>query len=159
MGLKPLGRTKALQSPFTAPGFQARVHYRRLPMTNELILIVEDNEKNLKLVRDILQFKGYQTLEATRALAGIALAERHQPALILMDIQLPDVDGVSALGQLRANPATAHIPVAALTAFAMRSDRERLLAAGFDGYLEKPIDIRAFPDQIRQLCAQGRVVR
>jgi CheY-like chemotaxis protein len=125
-------------------------------MANELILIVEDNDKNLKLVRDILQFKGYRTLEASRALDGIALAGQHVPDLILMDIQLPDVDGVTALGRLRGDPATEGIAVAALTAFAMRGDQERLLAAGFDGYLVKPIDVRAFPEQVRALCEQGR---
>src|SRR5437879_1701596 len=115
-------------------------------MANELILVIEDNDKNLKLVRDILQFKGYRTIEATRALEGIALAGQHQPDLILMDIQLPDLDGVAALGRLRADPLTAPIRVAAITAFAMRGDEERLVAAGFDGYLVKPIDVRAFPD-------------
>jgi two-component system, cell cycle response regulator DivK len=124
-------------------------------VANELILIVEDNEKNLKLVRDILQFKGFRTIEATRALDGIALAGQHQPHLILMDIQLPDVDGITALGQLRADPATGGIPVVAMTAFAMRGDQERMLAAGFDGYLVKPIDVRAFPEQVRAFCERG----
>jgi two-component system cell cycle response regulator DivK len=126
-------------------------------MMHELILIIEDNDKNLKLMRDILQFKGFRTIEATRAVEGIALAGRQRPDLILMDIQLPDVDGVAALGRLRADAATAPIPVVAVTAFAMRGDEERLLAAGFDGYLVKPIDVRAFPEQVRQLCARGRI--
>src|SRR5215213_3826999 len=111
-------------------------------MPNELILIVEDNDKNTKLVRDILQFKGYRTLEAATAAHGIALAAAERPDLILMDIQLPDMDGVAALAALRADARTAPIPVVAVTAFAMPSDRERLLAAGFDGYLAKPIDVR-----------------
>ena len=119
-------------------------------MAGELILIVEDNEKNLKLVRDILQFKGYRTLEAGTAEAGIELAREHLPNLVLMDVQLPGMDGVTALGRLKAEPSTAAIPVVALTAFAMKDDRERFLGAGFDGYLVKPIDVRAFPEQIRQ---------
>jgi two-component system, cell cycle response regulator DivK len=121
-------------------------------MAGELILIVEDNEKNLKLVRDVLQFKGYRTLEARTAEEGIALANAHQPHLILMDIQLPDMDGVTARRRLIAEPATATIPVIALTAFAMKDDRERFLGAGFDGYLVKPINIKEFPEQVRQFC-------
>src|SRR5438270_450098 len=88
-------------------------------MAGELILIVEDNEKNLKLARDVLQFKGFRTLEAGTAAEGIALAKAHQPDLVLMDVQLPDMNGVAALGHLRAGAATAAIPVVALTAFAM----------------------------------------
>ncbi len=121
-------------------------------MAGELILIVEDNEKNLKLARDLLQYKGFRTLEAHNATEGIALAEQHRPALVLMDIQLPDMDGITALGKLRASPATAEIPVVAVTAFAMAADQERLLAAGFDGYVSKPIDIHHFPDQVRRYC-------
>lgn len=125
-------------------------------MSGELILIVEDNEKNLKLVRDILQFKGYRTLEAKTAQDGISLAESGQPDLILMDIQLPDADGMTALRQLREEARTASIPVVALTAFAMKDDRERFLEAGFDGYLDKPISVKEFPDQVRKFCEQGR---
>ena len=125
-------------------------------MAGELILVVEDNEKNLKLVRDVLQFKGYRTLEANTAAGAIALAKSHQPDLILMDIQLPDTDGITALRQLRDEPRTASIPVIALTAFAMKDDRERFLEAGFDGYIGKPINIREFPDQVRRFCEQGR---
>lgn len=121
-------------------------------MAGELILIVEDNDKNLKLARDLLQHRGYRTLEAGNATDGIALAEQHAPDLILMDIQLPDMDGVTALGRLRQSSATAAIRVVALTAFAMRQDQERLLAAGFDGYLSKPIDIHDFSDRVRQYC-------
>jgi two-component system cell cycle response regulator DivK len=117
-------------------------------MPGELILVVEDNEKNLKLVRDLLQVKGYRTVEAATATDGLLLAAEHRPSLILMDVQLPDMDGVAALHQLRRDPLTASIPVVALTAFAMKEDRERLMAAGFDGYLPKPIDVRAFPDQV-----------
>ena len=121
-------------------------------MASDLVLIVEDNEKNLKLVRDILQFKGYRTLEAQTARDGLALAAAHQPRLVLMDIQLPDMDGLTALGHLRGEPRTAAIPVVALTAFAMKDDRERFLAGGFDAYLSKPIDVRAFPAQVRHFC-------
>ena len=125
-------------------------------MAGELILIIEDNEKNLKLVRDILQFKGYRTLEAKTAEESFALAASHQPDLILMDIQLPGADGMTALRQLRDEPRTASIPVVALTAFAMKDDRERFLAAGFDGYLDKPINVKEFPEQVRRFCEQGR---
>jgi two-component system cell cycle response regulator DivK len=124
-------------------------------MANELILIVEDNDKNAKLVRDVLQFRGYRTLEAATAADGIALARAEGPDLILMDIQLPDMDGVTAVERLRAEARTAAIPVIALTALAMASDRERFLAAGFDGYLAKPIDIKNFPDEVRRYCDAG----
>ena len=116
-----------------------------------LILIVEDNPRNLKLTRDLLNHHGYRTLEATDAEQGLALARAHLPALVLMDVQLPGMDGTQALGRLRADPATAGICVAALTAFAMKDDRGRFLAAGFDGYLEKPLDVRAFPGQVAAL--------
>jgi two-component system cell cycle response regulator DivK len=122
-------------------------------MANELILIVEDNAKNMKLTRDVLGFHGYRVLEATTAEEGIALAQREQPDLILMDINLPGLDGTAALARLRADPATARIRVAALTAFAMKDDLARFRAAGFDGYLAKPISVRELPGQIRQLLA------
>ena len=125
-------------------------------MAGELILVVEDNEKNLKLVRDLLQLKGYRTLEAGTAGEGIGLAGEHRPDLILMDIQLPDMDGGAALGRLKADPNTAPIPVVALTAQAMAGDRERLLEAGFAGYLAKPISIRDFADQVREFCERAR---
>lgn len=124
-------------------------------MAGELILIVEDNEKNLKLVRDVLQVYGYRTLEATTAEAGLDLARHHRPDVILMDIQLTGMDGVTALGKLRADPVTAAIPVVALTAFAMRDDRAKFLAAGFDAYLSKPISIRELPELVRRLCSQS----
>ena len=121
-------------------------------MADELILIVEDNDKNLKLVRDVLQVKGYRTLEAGTAQRGLALAGEHRPDLILMDIQLPDLGGDQALARLLADPATASIPVVALTAMAMKEDEARLRAAGFVGYLTKPISVREFPDQVRRYC-------
>jgi len=121
-------------------------------MADELILIVEDNEKSLKLARDVLRFNGFRTIEVDNAADGIAAAEARLPAVILMDIQLPDMDGVVALRRIRQLPAIAAIPVVALTAFAMDADREWLLAAGFDGYLVKPIDIKRFPEQVRRYC-------
>jgi two-component system, cell cycle response regulator DivK len=123
-------------------------------MTGATVLVVEDNPLNLKLVRDVLGHAGYRVLEAADAEAGIALARSQRPDLVLMDVQLPGIDGVEALGRLRADAATAGIPVAALTAFAMRDDRERLLAAGFDGYLSKPVSVRALPGQVEALIAR-----
>jgi two-component system cell cycle response regulator DivK len=105
------------------------------------ILVVEDNEKNMKLFRDVLQAAGYETLEATSGEAAVELAAAYTPALVLMDVQLPGIDGVEALRRLRAEERTAAIPVLALTAQAMLGDRERFLQAGFDGYLAKPVDV------------------
>ena len=113
-------------------------------MAAELILIIEDNEKNLKLVRDLLQVKGYRTLEAETAELGIELARRHTPHVILMDIQLPGMDGLQATALLKADDATSDIPVIALTALAMKGDEERILAAGCDGYVAKPLDYKDF---------------
>jgi two-component system cell cycle response regulator DivK len=125
-------------------------------VAGELILIVEDNDLNLELVRDLLQVSGYRTLEAVNATDGVALAAAHRPDLILLDVQLPDGDGVAALERFRAQPGLVLTTVVALTAFAMREDRERLLAAGFDGYMSKPIEIRAFLEQVQQFCSQER---
>jgi two-component system cell cycle response regulator DivK len=125
-------------------------------VAGELILIVEDNDLNLELVRDLLQVSGYRTLEAVNATDGVALAAAHRPDLILLDVQLPDGDGVAALERLRTQPGLVLTTVVALTAFAMREDRERLLAAGFDGYMSKPIEIRAFLEQVQQFCSQER---
>lgn len=115
----------------------------------ELILIVEDNDKNLKLTRDLLGFHGFDTIEATNAEDGIKLARERRPQLVLMDIQLPGMDGVSALHELRRDAATAAIPVVALTASVMKEDRERFDKAGFDGFITKPISVKEFPDQVR----------
>ncbi len=120
-------------------------------MPGELILIVEDNEKNLKLVRDLLQVKGYQTLEAITAEDGILIAKESQPALILMDIQLPGMSGIEALKVLRADPITQNIPVIAVTASVMTQDSKNITEAGFDGYQRKPIELKEFLDEVRSL--------
>jgi|SRR5688572_3214760 len=120
-------------------------------MANELVLIVEDNEKNRKLVRDTLQFKGYKTIEAETGEDGVRLAREHQPALILMDIQLPGIDGITALGQLRADPATAAIPVMAVTASVMAQDRQKIVNAGFDAFQGKPISVREFLAAVQRM--------
>jgi len=125
-------------------------------MAGALILIVEDNEKNRKLMRDVLQFKGYQTLESETAEEGIRVAQESRPALILMDLQLPGMNGIAALGQLRADPRTKAIPVIAVTASAMTHDRERILAAGFDGYQTKPISVKEFVEVVRQVLDRPR---
>jgi two-component system, cell cycle response regulator DivK len=122
-----------------------------------LVLIVEDNDKNLKLARDLLQYAGLRTLEATTAEDGIALAQRDRPNLVLMDIQLPGMDGIAALRKLREDERTSAIPVVALTASVMKSDRERFDAAGFDAFMQKPVDVRTFAAEVRRLTAQGRV--
>jgi two-component system cell cycle response regulator DivK len=118
-------------------------------MANELILIVEDNEKNLKLARDVLRFHGYRTVEATDGESAIAMSLEHLPALILMDIQLPGIDGIAAMTRIRADERTKHIPTVALTASVMTGDRERFNEAGFDGFIAKPIEVKNFPDQVR----------
>ena len=105
------------------------------------ILIVEDNDKNLKLVRDVLRFKGYQTIEAMTAEEGLRLARQELPALILMDIQLPDFDGITALTRLRADALTRETPVLAVSASAMPDDQQKIIASGFNDYIMKPIDI------------------
>jgi len=105
------------------------------------ILLVEDNEKNMKLLRDVLTAKGYLVLEATSGEEAVELTLADEPQLVLMDVQLPGIDGVEALRRVRADPRTTGVPVLALTAQAMDGDRERFLAAGFDGYLSKPVDI------------------
>ena len=121
-------------------------------MTGERILVAEDNELNMKLFRDVLVATGYRTLEATTGSEAVDLATQHAPDLVLMDIQLPDFDGVQALRRLRANERTAAIPVLALTAQAMDGDRERFLVAGFNGYLSKPVNVRELIGTVRLHC-------
>ena len=119
------------------------------------ILIVEDNEKNLKLVRDVLQAKGYATLEAGTAEEGLELARAEKPALILMDIHLPGMSGIEALKALRAEAATASIPVIAITASVMKESVREVMAAGFNAFIEKPIDVRGFLDKVRGIVGEG----
>jgi two-component system, cell cycle response regulator DivK len=114
------------------------------------ILIVEDNEKNLKLLRDVLQVKGYRTLEARTATEGLRLAREELPALVLMDIQLPDFNGITALQRLRADPLTQAIPTIAVSASAMQEDQEKITASGFDGYIMKPIELKSFLEQVER---------
>jgi len=116
-----------------------------------LILIVEDNDKNLKLVRDVLQVKGYEPVEAGTAEDGIVLARERKPDLILMDIQLPGMNGIEALKVLRADASTAHIPIVAVTASVMQQDRNLITEAGFDGYIGKPINLKEFLDAVRTM--------
>ena len=124
-------------------------------MAGAQILVVEDNEKNMKLVRDVLQAAGYRTLEATTGARAVELATEHGPDLVLMDIQLPDIDGVEVLRQLRTDGRTASLPVLAVTAQAMRGDRERFLAAGFDDYVSKPVNIVELVGTVKQHCDGG----
>jgi two-component system, cell cycle response regulator DivK len=124
-------------------------------MANETILIVEDNEKNRRLVRDVLQFKGYQILESETAEEGIRLAHENKPALILMDFHLPGMNGIEALAVLRADEKTRTIPVIAVTASAMTEDRQKIVAAGFDGLQTKPINVKVFLDAVAQALQVG----
>lgn len=124
-------------------------------MTGSRILVVEDNDLNLRLVRDVLQHAGYVVVEARTGEQGVALAQDDPPDLILMDLGLPGIDGTEALRELRSSPITASVPVVAVTAFAMAEDRQRTLSAGFDGYLTKPLGVRALPEQVRSYL-EGR---
>ena len=124
-------------------------------MTGSQILVVEDNERNMKLFCDVLQASGFRTLEATTGERAVELALEHRPDLVLMDIQLPGIDGVEALDRLRADDKFACAPVLALTAQAMEGDRERFLAAGFDGYLSKPVDIADFVATVKRYCGES----
>ena len=121
----------------------------------QVILVVEDNERNLKLLRDVLEYAGYLVRAAQTAEDGISSAISDPPDLVLMDLQLPGIDGFEALRLLRESPRTAAVPVVAVTAQAMKQDRERVLRAGFNGYIEKPISVRAFPGQVRGFLSGG----
>jgi two-component system cell cycle response regulator DivK len=125
-------------------------------MANELILIIEDNEKNRKLVRDVLQVKGYKTIESETAEEGIELARSQTPALVLMDIQLPGMDGITAMKQLKADPNTKHVPIIAITASAMTHNRTTMMAEGFDGYQTKPISLKDFLEEVRRVLDARR---
>ncbi|MFG1820185.1 response regulator [Kribbella sp. NPDC049174] len=126
-------------------------------MSPSRILVVEDNPKNLKLVRDVLQFSGYEVIEATSGEDGVRLAASEEPDLILMDLQLPGIDGAEALRRIRSGARTREVPVVAVTAFAMDHDREHAFASGFTGYVEKPISIRRLPQQIKDFLRLGGV--
>ena len=119
------------------------------------ILIVEDNEKNMKLARDILRAKGYATLEAVNGLDGVKLALAHKPDLVLMDIQLPDINGIEAFERIRANAETAKVPVIAFTASVTTGDRSRIGDAGFDGFLGKPINLKEFLETVRRTLGEA----
>jgi two-component system cell cycle response regulator DivK len=120
-----------------------------------LVLIVDDNEKNRKLARDVLRAAGLQTIEAATGGESIALAAEHRPDVILLDLRLPDMDGTDVARGLRGGADTGRIPIVALTASPDAGRSDQLLAAGFDGYLQKPIDVRAFPGQVRSYCGRA----
>jgi two-component system, cell cycle response regulator DivK len=123
-------------------------------MAGELILIVEDNENNRMLVRDVLQSRGYQTAETDTGEEGVRLARERRPALILMDIQLPGISGMETLKLLRAEAETRDIPVMAVTASAMTHDRQKIMATGFDAYQSKPLNVKEFVEAVRAILAQ-----
>lgn len=123
-------------------------------MSTPKVLVVEDSVVNMELVTDLLEISGYEVLQAGAAQEGIDLAVRFHPDLILMDVQLPGMDGLSAIRILKADSRTAHIPAVALTAHAMVGDKERALDAGCDGYITKPIDTRSFPKQVASFISQ-----
>lgn len=120
------------------------------------ILIVEDNEKNMKLVRDILRHQGHRTLEAVTAEQGIRLAREHRPDLVLMDIQLPDVDGVTALRRMREDAVLDTMPVLAVSASAMPDEQQKIVASGFDACITKPIALKPFLEAVQRFLVQGR---
>jgi two-component system cell cycle response regulator DivK len=123
--------------------------------TGPLVLIVDDSDKNRKLAREVLRAAGFGTLEAARGDEAIAVAAKRRPDLILLDLRLPDMDGTDVARKLRSGAETGHIPVVALSASPSAGDIDRLLATGFDGYLQKPIDVATFPDQVRRYCRSG----
>jgi two-component system cell cycle response regulator DivK len=128
-------------------------------VASELILIVEDNDKNMKLLRDLLNFNGYRTIEAVTAEKGIDLAKDRRPALILMDIQLPQMDGISAFRHLQADSTTNTIPVIAVTASATKQECEEILATGFDGLEVKPIKLNQFLKKVREVLGGRSTTR
>ena len=120
-----------------------------------IVLIVDDNQQNLKLTRDVLRAAGFRTLEARNGAEGVALAAEHLPDVILMDLQLPDMDGTDAALALGGAARTERIPVVALSAVPLEGG-DWFLDAGFSGYLEKPISVAAFPDQVRRYCGRAK---
>jgi len=123
--------------------------------TVPLVLIVDDSDKNRKLAREVLRAAGFETLEAARGDEAIAVAAKRRPDLILLDLRLPDMDGTDVARKLRSGAETRRIPVVALSASPSAWGSDRLLATGFDGYLQKPIDVATFPDQVRRYCRSG----
>jgi len=128
----------------------------RCAVANELVLVVEDDDRSRKLVRDLLTVKGYEIIEAGTGEEGVDLAQKRGPSLILMDIRLPGIDGIQALGRLRAEVATREIPVMAITASVMAGDRQRVLDAGFSAFQSKPINVRDFLAAVEQLLERHR---
>ena len=124
-------------------------------MARSRILVVEDNPTSLKLVRDVLIYSGYEVIEATTGEDGVRLACESAPDLILMDLQLPGIDGAEALRQIRADDRNPGVPIVAVTAFAMHEDRDRAFESGFTGYVEKPISVRGFTQQISDFLRLG----
>jgi two-component system cell cycle response regulator DivK len=123
------------------------------------ILIVEDNEKNMKLVRDILRHSGHATIEATTGAEGVRLAREHRPDLILMDIQLPDIDGIEALHRIRADASLDAIAVVAVSASVMPDDKQKIVTSGFDAFVTKPINLKQFSETVKRFLTQGRTAR
>ena len=123
------------------------------------ILIVEDNEKNMKLVRDILRHHGHATIEAATGEEGVRLAAEHRPDLVLMDIQLPDIDGIAALQRIRADPTLDPMPVIAVSASVMPDDQQKIVTSGFDAFVTKPIDLKHFRATVERFLADGRAPR
>ena len=119
------------------------------------VLVVEDNPRNLKLVRAVLEHSGFDVVEATTGEEGVQLARRASPDLILMDLQLPGIDGAESLRRIRAEETSTHVPVVAVTAFAMEDDRELAYASGFSGYVQKPISVKSLPHQVRDFIRLG----
>ena len=132
------------------PNRQSSLRRLDFIVANELILLVEDNDKNRKLMRDVLTFKGYRLAEAETGEDGVRLARELHPDLVLMDIQLPGINGITAFRQIRDDPTTATIPVLAVTASVMPQDRKTIIAAGFDGYQSKPLSVTGFLEVVRQ---------
>ncbi len=123
------------------------------------ILIVEDNEKNMKLVRDILRHNGHATLEAPTGGEGVRLASEKKPDLILMDIQLPDIDGIEALSRIRKDASLDAVAVIAVSASVMPDDQQKIVTSGFDAFVTKPINLKQFLDTVKRFLTHGRTVR
>jgi two-component system cell cycle response regulator DivK len=141
---------------FFEPGLFAGRNYRQMAKT---VLIVEDNELNMKLFHDLLEAHGYHTVGTRNGIEALDLARQHRPDLILMDIQLPEVSGLEVTKWLKDDPELRHIPVVAVTAFAMKGDEERIRQGGCEAYLSKPISVAKFIDTVRHFLGSGEVVQ